>query len=231
MSEPDAGKITASNSGPLTLAGTNTYVFGGVVIDPGPNDEEHLAKVAAATSIQLILLTHRHPDHAAGASSLSEMTGAMILAFDEGVGDGDVFAGLTAVHTPGHAPDHLCFWHSGSGTLFSGDLIAGEGSIMVAPPEGDLADYMASLEKVRGLRPSRILPGHGPEVTNAEVKISEYIAHREERESQVVAALESGASTMEEVVRLAYPEIPTAMRPYAERSARAHLMKLGKRLA
>lgn len=220
--------ITADNPGPLTLTGTNTYVLGSVAIDPGPDDNEaHLSKVAATASIEAILLTHRHPDHASGAPRLSEMTGASVLAFGEGVADGDVFSGLVAVHTPGHAPDHVCFWHEASRSLFSGDLIAGEGSIMVAPPEGSLADYMASLEKARKLSPSRILPGHGPMVEDAGAKIEEYISHREEREAMVVAALEAGAETVEEVVRLAYPEVPTRMRPYAERSAEAHLIKLG----
>ncbi len=221
-------RITADNPGPLTLTGTNTYVFGGVAIDPGPDDEAHLSEVVAASSIEAILITHRHPDHSSGAARLSEMTEAPVLAFGDGVADGDEFSGgLVAVHTPGHAPDHVCFWHEASGTLFSGDLVAGEGSIMVAPPEGNLADYMDSLERVRSLAPSRILPGHGPEVEDAGAKIEEYISHREEREAMVVAALEAGAETVEEVVRLAYPEVPPEMRPYAGRAAQAHLEKLG----
>lgn len=220
--------VTAPNSGSLTLGGTNTYVFGNIAIDPGPDDEEHLAEVAATSDIELILLTHRHPDHSAGAPRLSAMSGASILAFGDGARDGEEFSGLMAVHTPGHAPDHLCFWHEASRTLVSGDLIAGEGSIMVSPPEGDLADYMASLEKVRKLSPSRILPGHGPEVADAGKKIEEYISHRKEREARVVAALEAGAVTPEEVVRLAYSEVPPEMRRYAERSAEAHMIKLGR---
>ncbi len=226
MTTPSLRTITAGNPGPLTLSGTNTYVFGSIAIDPGPDDEGHLAEVAAASSIELILLTHRHPDHSAGASKLSEMTGASVMAFGDGIADGDEFSGLVAVHTPGHAPDHVCFWYEESRTLFSGDLIAGEGSIMVAPPEGNLAHYMASLEKVRKLSPSRILPGHGPEAGAA--KIEEYIAHREEREAQVVAALEAGAETLAEIVALAYPEVPPRMRPYPELSAAAHLEKLGR---
>ncbi len=232
MKAPNLRTITADNPGPLTLTGTNTYVFGGVAIDPGPDEEAHLSKVAAASPIETILLTHRHSDHSSGAPRLSEMTGASVLAFGNGVEDGDEFSGgLAAVHTPGHAPDHVCIWHEASGTLFSGDLVAGEGSIMVAPPEGNLADYMESLERVRDLAPSRILPGHGPEVEDAGAKIEEYISHREEREAMVVAALDSGAATVEEIVRLAYPEVPPEMRPYAGRSAEAHLEKLGRRLS
>ncbi|CAN5543652.1 MAG: MBL fold metallo-hydrolase [Actinomycetota bacterium] len=230
MTGSNLTKITAPNPGPLTLSGTNTYVFGGVAIDPGPDDEAHLSEVAAASAIETILLTHRHPDHASGATRLAEMTGVSVLAFGDGIADGDEFSGLVAVHTPGHAPDHVCFFHEGSGTLFSGDLIAGEGSIMVAPPEGDLADYMESLRRVRNLSPSRILPGHGPEVADAGAKIEEYVSHREEREAMVIKALESGAETVEEVVALAYSEVPPEMRPYAGRAARAHLEKLGRSL-
>lgn len=230
MNAPSLRTITADNPGPMTLSGTNTYVFGGIAIDPGPDGEAHLSEVAAH-SIETILLTHRHPDHASGAARLSEMTKAPVLAFGGGIEDGDEFSGgLVAVHTPGHARDHVCFFHAESGTLFSGDLIAGEGSIMVAPPDGSLADYMESLERVKNLSPARILPGHGPEVADAGAKIEEYIAHREEREAMVVAALGSGAETVEGVVALAWPEVPPEMRKYAGRAAKAHLEKLGRSL-
>ena len=196
--------IRAQNPGPLTLGGTNSYAVGGTVVDPGPNDEGHLEEILAAGPVERIALTHRHPDHSAGAGRLSDLSGAPVLAYGEGLGDGDPLTpGLVCVHTPGHAPDHLCFWHPESGTLLSGDLIAGSGSIMIAPPEGDLAAYVASLERVRALSPARILPGHGPEVLEAVAKIEEYLAHRREREERVVAALEEGASTVGEVVALA----------------------------
>ena len=224
-------KIRASNLGPLTLSGTNTYRIGRTVVDPGPDDEGHLRAILAAGEVERIALTHRHPDHAAGAQRLSELSGAPVLAYGDGLGDGDELTpGLVCVFTPGHAPDHLCFWHPESGTLLSGDLIAGSGSIMIAPPEGDLAAYMNSLERVRALSPRRILPGHGPEVPEAVAKIEEYLAHRREREGLVVAALEDGASTVGEVVELAYRDTPSGMRPYAELAARAHLAKLGRDL-
>lgn len=207
--------LRAPNPGPLTLGGTKTYVVDGTVIDPGP--------------VERIVLTHRHPDHAAGAGRLSELSGASILAFGERLQEGDRITGLVAVHTPGHAPDHLCFWHPENRTLFSGNLIAGEGSILVTPPGGDLEAYEASLKRVRVLAPVRILPEHGLEVSDAVTKIDEYLAHRREREERVAAALESGASSLEEVVDLAYSEVPMAMRPYARLSARAHLEKLGHR--
>lgn len=220
--------IRASNRGPLTLDGTNTYVIGGTVVDPGPADEGHLEAIMASGPVERIVLTHRHPDHASGAARLSELSGAPVLAYGAGLADGDELApGLVCVYSPGHASDHLCFWHPGSGTLLSGDLIAGSGSIMIAPPEGDLAAYMASLEKIRALSPARILPGHGPEVKDAARKIEEYLAHRREREGLVAAALADGASTVSEVVELAYRDTPPGMRPYAELAARAHLIKLG----
>jgi glyoxylase-like metal-dependent hydrolase (beta-lactamase superfamily II) len=220
--------ITAPNPGPLTLGGTNTYVADGTVVDPGPNDERHLKELLATGMVERIVLTHRHPDHAAGAARLSELAGAPVLAFGAGISDGDVIGGLVAVHTPGHAPEHLCFWHPESRTLLSGDLLAGEGSIMISPPEGELRKYVASLERVRGLAPSRILPGHGPEVARAGEKIEEYLAHRREREARVVAALDSGARSLDEVVESAYADVPPPMRPYAELSAKAHLLKLGR---
>ena len=220
--------ITAPNPGSLTLGGTNTYVADGTVVDPGPNDERHLKELLATGMVERIVLTHRHPDHAAGATRLSKLTGAPVLAFGAGISDGDVVGGLVAVHTPGHAPEHLCFWHPESRTLLSGDLLAGEGSIMISPPEGELRKYVASLERVRGLAPSRILPGHGPEVARAGEKIEEYLAHRREREARVVAALDSGARSLDEVVESAYADVPPPMRPYAELSAKAHLLKLGR---
>ena len=221
----------APNPGPLTLGGTNSYAVGGTIVDPGPEDEGHLDAILTAGPVERIVLTHRHPDHAAGAGRLSALSGAPVLAYGDGLEDGQrLEPGLVCVYTPGHASDHLCFWHPESGTLFSGDLIAGSGSIMIAPPDGDLAAYVASLNRVRELSPARILPGHGPEVTEAVAKIEEYLAHRRERENGVVEALEHGASTVGEVVGMAYRDTPPEMRAYAELAARAHLAKLGRDL-
>ncbi|MGI8649971.1 MAG: MBL fold metallo-hydrolase [Rubrobacter sp.] len=220
--------ITAPNPGPLTLDGTNTYIFGNVVIDPGPDNPEHLERVASKSNVEIILLTHRHSDHASGASRLSEMTDAPVLAFGSSISSDEEVAGLLALHTPGHARDHLCFWDARSKTLFSGDLIAGRGSIMVAPPEGDMRDYMDSLYRVKNLSPERILPGHGPEITEAKAKIEEYIRHREEREAMIVSALDSGAKSLEDVLESAYSDTPKEMFPYAEMALRAHLIKLGR---
>ncbi len=220
--------ITAPNPGPLTLGGTNTYVFGNVVIDPGPDTGGHLERIASTSNVEIILLTHRHPDHASGAAQLSGMTDAPILAFGNSVSDGEEVAGLVALHTPGHARDHLCFWDARTGTLFSGDLIAGRGSIMVAPPEGDLRDYMDSLHRVKNLSPERILPGHGPEITDARSKTEEYIRHREEREALIVSALDAGADSIRSILKSAYADTPEDMLPYAEMALKAHLIKLGR---
>ena len=130
--------LRAPNPGPLTLEGTNTYVVEGTVVDPGPDHERHLKGILAAGGVTRIVLTHRHPDHSAGAKRLSELTGAPVLAFGAGLGDGDRISGMIALRTPGHAPDQLCFWQLTSRTSLSGDLIAGKGSVLVAPPEGDL---------------------------------------------------------------------------------------------
>lgn len=220
--------ITAPNPGPLTLDGTNTYVFGNVVIDPGPDDTEHLERVKAESNVEVILLTHRHPDHSGGASRLSRMTDAPVLGFGGSISGNDEVAGLLALHTPGHARDHLCFYDIRNRTLFSGDLIAGQGSIMVAPPEGDMQDYMDSLYRVKNLGPEVILPGHGPRITDAGAKIDEYIRHREEREAMIVSALDSGADSLREILESAYSDTPEEMYPYAEMALRAHLIKLGK---
>lgn len=220
--------LRADNPGPLTLEGTNTYVVGSTVVDPGPDDERHLLNILEAGPIERIVLTHRHPDHASGAARLSKLSGAPTLAHGAGIEDGDLLSGLEAIHTPGHAPDHLCFWHAEGRVLFSGDLIAGRGSIIIAPPSGDLAAYMTSLERVRALAPKRILPGHGPEIPDGVAKIEEYISHRREREARVVAALESGASSLEEIIGRAYADVPPGMRAYAELAVKAHLIKLGR---
>lgn len=220
--------IRAPNPGPLTLRGTNTYLVDGVVIDPGPDDARHLASILTVDPIERIILTHRHSDHAAGAERLSELTGASILAFGDSLEDGAQVANLTVVHTPGHSSDHLCLWHATSGTLFCGDLIAGTGSILIAPPDGDLAAYMTSLERVRGLNASRILPGHGPEIMEARAKIDEYLSHRREREARVIAAIRAGASSAGEIVDTAYADVPFSMRHYAGLAVHAHLDKLNR---
>jgi glyoxylase-like metal-dependent hydrolase (beta-lactamase superfamily II) len=187
-----------------------------------------------------VLLSHSHPDHRPLAAALSQRTGAPIRCLDPGRGDdgarplrdGDrVRAGqlsLEAVHTPGHAADHLCFFDADSAVLYSGDHILGGMTTVVAPPDGDMSDYMRSLERVRRLRPRVIHPGHGPRVDDALALIDEYIAHRVDRESQVVRAVRDrgGAVAPIEVVPEIYAAYARELWPFAAMSVQAHLDKL-----
>ena len=240
--------VLAPNPSALTGRGTNTYLAGDggalLCIDPGPDDASHLEAILAAAAphgrITTVLLTHSHPDHRPLAAALARRTGAVIRCLDPGraqdgaqpLSDGDrVQAGeltLEAVHTPGHAADHLCFFDSDSAALYSGDHILSGMTTVVAPPDGDMSDYMASLERVRRLRPRVIHPGHGPRVDDAIALIDEYIAHRTEREAQVERAVRErgGAVSPVDVVPDIYAAYPRELWPFAAMSVRAHLDKL-----
>jgi glyoxylase-like metal-dependent hydrolase (beta-lactamase superfamily II) len=233
-------RILAPNPGPFTLEGTNTWVVGerpSVVIDPGPEDAGHLLAILdEAEPVAAIVLTHRHPDHAPGAARLSEVARAPVHAFRPERGetpltDGQVIeagsAHLRVVHTPGHTADHVAFFMDGQRFLFTGDAVLGRGTSVVDPPEGDMAEYMTSLATMRELGPRVIYPGHGPVVFDAEAKLDEYLAHRADREQQVLAALKAGRATTGQIVPGIYAkEIPESMFPVAERSVLAHLIKL-----
>ena len=232
-------RVVAANPGPYTGPGTNTWIVGeepsAVVIDPGPDDDAHLEAIVGrlgGTAVGVILVTHSHIDHLPLADRLAQRTGARVLRWGEGLGDGDVVRSgrlsLQALHTPGHAPDHLAFWMEADRVLFTGDLILGRGSSMVTYPEGDVAAYLRSLERVRGLRPRMLFPGHWDPVSDAAAKIEEYHAHRLERERQVVAELERGPGTAAELTRRVYgPEVTDErLLTAAEMTLRAHLRKL-----
>lgn len=241
--------LLAPNPSALTGAGTNTYLCGGrgqlVCIDPGPADDAHLAAILAAASrmngrIETIVVSHSHPDHRSLAGVLSERTGAPILCLDpsrvddgaERLADGDtVPAGdlvLEVVSTPGHALDHVCYFERASGVLYSGDHILGGMTSVIAPPDGDMSLYMASLERIRGLQPSAILPGHGPLIEDAVRVVDEYVMHRLEREQQVLAALQDrgGPTHPAELVPAVYADYPRALWPFAAQTVEAHLDKL-----
>jgi glyoxylase-like metal-dependent hydrolase (beta-lactamase superfamily II) len=232
--------VVADNPSAFTGPGTNTWIVGDepavIVIDPGPDDDRHLAAIEqklAGAAVGTILVTHSHADHLPLAARLSERTSARVLRWERGLADGDVVrAGrlsLTAVFTPGHAPDHLSFWLAEDRVLFTGDLILGRGSSMVTYPEGDVAAYLHSLERVADLKPRMLFPGHWDPVTEAEAKIADYHAHRLARERQVVDELATGGpGTAEDLTRRVYgPEVTDeALLRAAEMTLRAHLKKL-----
>lgn len=240
--------VLAPNPSPMTLDGTNTWLVGArggpiVVIDPGPDDPSHLQAIvdAADGRVAAILLTHGHPDHAEGARRLHEMTGAAVRALDpghvfggEGLDAGHVIAvGDDEIHviaTPGHTSDCLSFHLSRDGVLLTGDTVLGRGTTVVAWPDGDLGDYLASLEALRALAEdtaaAAILPGHGPVLADPVAVLDAYLDHRRARLDQVRTALAQGARTPDEVVDAVYDDIPETVRWAALLSTRAQLAYL-----
>lgn len=230
---PEIERIVAPNPGPMTLEGTNTYLYGEgpcTVIDPGPDDATHLAAVEAAAAqrggIGTILLTHSHGDHSEGAPRLSALAAvrdeppAVVLP-----GDGEVHAGLRALATPGHAADHVCFL-SDDGVCFAGDLVLGFGSTIVPPGGGSLAAYMRSLRLLQEEEIELIAPGHGPWVGEPAAKLAEYVEHRERRENRLLAALRRGERSRAALLAEAWDDVPSPMLPAAELAMRSHLEKL-----
>lgn len=221
-------RVLAPNPGPFTGPGTNTYVISSagvaVVLDPGPVIDSHIAATEAALGSLdpiAVLVTHTHPDHAPAANIVGRHLDVPVLGFAAGpefeptrtLRDGDrVPVGdleLIVVHTPGHTPDHICYRIAD--VLFTGDHIMGGSTVLIE----DALAYMASLERVRGLRPVHLYPGHGPELPDATNVISTYIEHRLERERQIVAAVQSGAGTIEEIVAVVYADVDPSLRPAA----------------
>lgn len=232
-------RVLAPNAGLRELEGTNTWVIGrwpAAVIDPAVDAPEHLREVLeAAGRIDAVLLTHDHPDHEPGALTLARETGARVFAARPAEGmerlrDGQVLlmpgVALTALATPGHSPDHVAFFLERDRALFTGDSVLGRGTSVIDPPEGDLAQYLRSLQRMRELGPRTIHPGHGPVVLDAVAKLDEYLEHRAMREEQVLAGLADGPRTPEELVPGIYGEYPAELHPLAARSVLAHLLKL-----
>lgn len=242
---PLVRRIVAPNPGFMTGPGTNTYLVGIdeiVVVDPGPEDAGHLDAIAGCGGdrIRWIIPTHTHLDHSPGAEGLRKRTGAEVLGFgasdalvpDRVLADGETIEAtefrLRAVHTPGHASDHVCFLLPEEQTLFSGDHINNGQTVVINPPDGDMAVYMDSLEQVKRLRLKMIAPGHGHAITDPRAKIDEYLAHRAERERELLAALEkAGKASVDELVEMVYADtIIEQLRPVAARTVYAHLLKL-----
>jgi len=223
--------ITAPNPGPFTLDGTRTYLLcEHTVLDPGPAIDAHIDAIRAAMpELRTILITHRHGDHAPAAIPLRAATGARIVApledADHFVRDGDVVEGIRAIATPGHTAEHVSYLTS-EGDLFTGDTILGTGTTAIFPPDGHMGDYIRSLEKLRALEPRRIYPGHGPTRDDAVALIDQYLAHRLEREQQVLDALARGAKSIPELRALIYPDLDERLHRAAEVQLSAHLIKL-----
>ena len=242
--------IFAFNPGPITGEGNWTWLIPGrlpTLIDAGTGEPRHLDGVAEALAgapLYQVLVTHAHVDHASGAPALQHRFGVSRfskLPWSERdakwavewtpIQDGEMIpAGdtqLVAVHTPGHAPDHLCFWHEESRTVLCGDLaIKGTSVWIPARLGGDLAAYLASLTRVMELKPARMLPAHGPVIDDPIRVLRDYIAHRHEREEQVIAALQAGDRTPGAIVARVYRGIKESVVPLAQESVMAHLEKL-----
>jgi glyoxylase-like metal-dependent hydrolase (beta-lactamase superfamily II) len=242
---PLTRSLLAPNAGPMTLDGTNSYALAApgsseiVVVDPGPLHEGHLAALAEAGRVTLVLITHRHADHTAGSARFAELTGAPVRAFDENycvngdpLSDGELLshAGtrICVVATPGHTDDSICLHLANdgpTGSVITGDTILGRGTTII---DGSLADYLTSLQALRALGPATVLPAHGPVLPDLAASCTAYLAHRHERLDQVRAALrELGAdASVAQVTDRVYAQTDAAVRFAAEASVIAQLAYL-----
>jgi glyoxylase-like metal-dependent hydrolase (beta-lactamase superfamily II) len=244
--------VRAQNPGVFTGPGTNTFLIGTgearILLDTGEGVPAYLpvlerALADASCRIQEIVLTHGHVDHMGGVSSVLESHGPLrvsklpepgcdarddvqLTPLEDGALVRTEGATLRALHTPGHAADHLCFALDEEGSLFSGDNVLGVGTTFIPADGGDLSDYLRSLERLLDEARGAIYPAHGPRIRDGAAKIREYIAHRSEREREILDALERGASNVRDIVEIVYVEYPAALRAPARHSVCAHLIKL-----
>lgn len=243
-------RIVAPNPGMMTGPGTNTYILGVreiTVIDPGPAIPAHLAAIreAAGATIHRVLVTHTHPDHSPGAGTLAAETGALLVGRpppahgpqdasfrpDRVPDDGDVLESgefpLEVLHTPGHASNHLCYRHIGLDWLFTGDHIINGSTVVIDPPDGNMAQYLQSLERLRLLDCAALAPGHGDLMHEPGEAIDRLVRHRLAREAKVADAVaRHPGATLGELVRFVYAEVDRSLHAMAERSLLAHLEKL-----
>jgi glyoxylase-like metal-dependent hydrolase (beta-lactamase superfamily II) len=245
-------RLTAPNPGRMTGPGTNTYIIGNetsgfLVIDPGPNDFAHIARIhgIVGSKLEAIICTHAHQDHSPGAAPLKSLTGAPILGRPTGpdfnpawkftpertLHDGDQIrvgdTTLRVLHTPGHTEHHLCLLMEEDEILLSGDHILNGSTTVITPPDGNMRDYLQSLERLRDERFELIAPAHGHILGRGKFEIDRLIAHRYKRENKVIDALMAlPGSNLDELVELAYDDTPRVLYDAAKRSLLAHLLKL-----
>jgi glyoxylase-like metal-dependent hydrolase (beta-lactamase superfamily II) len=217
---PGIVRVRADNPSALTLDGTNSYVVGRWVVDPGPADPAHLDAVRAAASdgIEGVVLTHSHSDHAEGAEAL----GAPVTL----PRDGQEVGPFRVLATPGHSADSVCLLAGRA--CFTGDTVLGTGSVFISPGEGSLSAYLESLRRLRTFQLDVICPGHGPYVWDPQAKLDEYMEHRMDRERRLLAALDSGLRNRDDLLDSAWSETPAELRPAAALTLAAHLEKLAE---
>lgn len=247
---PGVLRLLAPNAGMMTGPGTNTYLLGQseiAVIDPGPASAEHIDAIqrAAPGPIKWILVTHTHPDHSPAAAGLASATGAQLLGQpppdgrtqdktfvpDRALTDGDLLETtefrLLAVHTPGHASNHVCYRLEALRWLFTGDHIMSGSTVVIDPPDGNMKHYIESLERLKSLNLAALAPGHGPLIENPGELVDWLIDHRMQREAKVVASLEHYSDLeVRDLTPFVYDEVDKTLYHLAERSLLAHLLKL-----